>query len=280
MTSTVGAGTMTTSRTQKRGLNDNAMRQQSRSSKGDAFTLIELLVVITIIAVLVSLLLPALGRAKASAKSTVCKSNLRQIGLALCEYRNDYDKYPLDDYQFPDGRVVLWQMLLRPYWSGKESTNPIVIVNTEPLVCPASYGPLSGRYFPYYGYNGWGTGGPTNALGLGGLGPDLESDAGAIPLPESQVAYPTDMIAMLHEHLLVGFLGFGWPGSPWFGESFHPSGDNAVFCDDHVESSRSELIPQGPWQLKYSAMQRTFKPDDTHAKRWNRDNQPHRETWP
>lgn len=54
------------------------------------FTLVELLVVIGIIAVLISLLLPALGRAKEAANKTVCISNMRQLGVALNMYANDH----------------------------------------------------------------------------------------------------------------------------------------------------------------------------------------------
>ncbi len=68
------------------------------------FTLIELLVVISIIALLIALLLPALARAKGDAEQIVCASNLRQIGVALQEYSNEYGNYPVtNDNMLPFG---------------------------------------------------------------------------------------------------------------------------------------------------------------------------------
>ncbi|MFN3166936.1 MAG: prepilin-type N-terminal cleavage/methylation domain-containing protein [Phycisphaeraceae bacterium] len=58
------------------------------------FTLIELLVVVSIIALLIAILLPVLGRTMETAKDSVCKSNLRQLGIAQASYAADFNRYP------------------------------------------------------------------------------------------------------------------------------------------------------------------------------------------
>src|SRR5579883_3046425 len=68
----------------------------SGKRQNSAFTLIELLVVIAIIAILAAILFPVFAQARESARQTVCASNVRQIGLAVKMYVQDYDEtYPL-----------------------------------------------------------------------------------------------------------------------------------------------------------------------------------------
>jgi prepilin-type N-terminal cleavage/methylation domain-containing protein len=90
--------------------------QKRKARRASAFTLIELLVVIAIIAILASLLLLALSRAKAEANAARCQANLRQIGLGLRMYVDDFGRYPYYALYPPNSLPpVMWFHFLQPY---------------------------------------------------------------------------------------------------------------------------------------------------------------------
>ncbi len=127
----------------------SAARTSPRPQYQRAFTLVELLVVIGIIALLISILLPALGRAREQAKSVKCQSNLRQCGMAMLTYLGDNNQ--MLPYALHYGAVhYTWYTVLagNNYLSG--IPNEVDITTTPPgpgvisigqsvLMCPNAF---------------------------------------------------------------------------------------------------------------------------------------------
>lgn len=104
-------------------------RQESKD-----FTLIELLVVIAIIAILASMLLPALNRAREVAKLSSCTSKHKQLATGMILYSNDYDDFLPTKYMISkSGTDMTWVGLILPY----VSTSTKLILPKNPLFkCP------------------------------------------------------------------------------------------------------------------------------------------------
>jgi prepilin-type N-terminal cleavage/methylation domain-containing protein/prepilin-type processing-associated H-X9-DG protein len=241
-----------------------------RTQRG--FTLIELLVVIAIIAILAAILMPVFSQAREKARQASCSSNLKQMGLAIQMYVQDYEAYPAFSFNRVGG-VERWHDVLQSYAKG-----------TGIFVCPnlslsqtafQLTGSQRGRNVSY-GYN---------YQYLGNSRPAAQG--GNMPVPDAAIQVPAQTIAIADSDGTGGYyanpLGYdagttacnvignhgysidppwlpqrsmGFPSSSCTSppvsvtgkqgfsriSARHQNGANVAFCDGHVKWMKREML--------------------------------------
>jgi prepilin-type N-terminal cleavage/methylation domain-containing protein/prepilin-type processing-associated H-X9-DG protein len=221
-----------------------------RSAQKPGFTLIELLVVIAIIALLAAILFPVFARARENARRASCQSNLKQIGLGIMQYTQDYDeKYSYQDPIAGSDGVFNYATTTTPNWIAQSQP---YVKSWQIFKCPSSTPNTAGGAYAISGNS-------DASYVANGMLFNVGRSVSSVHSPAT--------LAIAHEHNNSWSMAFMRPhfgGATWdecFSNSvdfLHFDGGNVLFVDGHVK-----------WRKRSSLTQREFGlNNDTVAPSW------------
>jgi prepilin-type N-terminal cleavage/methylation domain-containing protein/prepilin-type processing-associated H-X9-DG protein len=228
--------------------------QDSKNKRASGFTLIELLVVIAIIAILAAILFPVFGRARENARRSSCQSNLKQIGLGILQYAQDYDERMVKTGSY-DPQKAQWMDVVYPYVKSTQLYNcpSDPMTSNKPFKYPETTRDWSATTMGSYAIN-WGYVDPDDGKDSP---PDVTLSKIEVPATTVLAADSTDASVMA----CMYFWSTGW-GVPQVNSTSRPrqleaNGSqggfgnfserhletvNVLWCDGHVKAMKVDAL--------------------------------------